>query len=54
MSQNPENKAKFNPWWRTYCSDGKTACGKDEWFCDSPVEIINERERSDCCVLSDD
>ncbi|MBW4552776.1 MAG: hypothetical protein KME35_16945 [Aphanocapsa sp. GSE-SYN-MK-11-07L] len=29
MSTAAEDSAKFNPWWSTYCGDGKTACGKD-------------------------
>ena len=29
MSNNAEDKAKFNPWWTTYCGGGRTSCGKD-------------------------
>ncbi|MEH2241545.1 hypothetical protein [Nostoc sp.] len=30
MSNDAEDKAKFNPWWPTYCGGGRTSCGQDE------------------------
>ncbi|MEG4344218.1 hypothetical protein QUB70_13135 [Microcoleus sp. A003_D6] len=30
MTKDPEDPAKFNPWWGTYCGGGKTKCGKGE------------------------
>ncbi|WP_449416425.1 hypothetical protein [Phormidium nigroviride] len=30
MTKDPEDAAKFNPWWGTYCGGGKTKCGKGE------------------------